>query len=190
MLSWGELFTTPGGECFVNSLANLLLVKYEDRKTGMRVIEESNEHPLILRENLGRGGKSIYAPNSPEVILDLTGGRYIGRLFLDNPDLTGRDFLDDVHDLRSAIPEYVADMMVESAMEALDLGLISSDTIWDKVDEYPYILLGSDGYTSQRFGEHAVVRAGECLYVDDGQVAGRIGGFFHRMNGIVEVERI
>jgi hypothetical protein len=177
MIPEKELFSTNLGECFINSLANLLLLKYGDRQAGIEVIERSEEHPLVFEE--GHTKKGVIDLTTPEIVLDLTGGKYSAKLFSIDPTIKDREII-------SRYGLDLADKILDSSRRGVDLEIVS-EFPKNREFEFPHILIGKDA-PGDRFG-HVVVRVNGGLHVNDGRYIEKETDFFGYLVGVLEVEK-
>jgi hypothetical protein len=140
-----------GGECFICSLANLLLVQFDDRKTAEFIYHNAKNHPFVFEDG-------IYALDWPRITSDLSRGKYEGTLYVPP------SALDELGKLEELVSPGKNPVLYKKAIEeSLRLGWIRSVDRYNGC--YP-VILAIYGWEES----HAVVVLNRKKLIDDGFV--------------------
>ena len=134
------------GECFLSSLANAILVEFDDNKTAAKVYEEGRKHNLV-QINVG-----TIATTWPNLVRELSEGKYIGELYC-HPDYSSNTL------------EFVTERFTREQLaiynKVIEQQNIHIGTFFE-IDE-PVILALKKTETG-----HAIVDLGDNKYIDNG----------------------
>lgn len=104
-----QYYPNRDGECFLSSLANALIVQFDDLECANRVYREGREHPFVA----DNGG--TLAILWPYLCLELTDNKYTGQMYCDEKFVLGSEklakkayCLKQLHEYKRIVCEYVS----------------------------------------------------------------------------------
>jgi hypothetical protein len=144
-------FPNRDGECVISSLANLILVQYNDKVTAKNLYAYSRQHPLVL----ANGGTLL--PAIPQIVKDLSKNKYRATLCLTDKLAATQNTLAE----RVYTPGNLA-LYQLAEQTARELRSINNETFAGS----PPVLIATESLPG---GNHVYVYLGENNFISNGK---------------------